>query len=480
VLSYLISDVELEDAKRLDLVSHALASLVPDVSYGVDGDTVEYLKAHYLELPTLQSQGLSGPQAKRIATIFADGGIRVPQLAPLAEIARKAFINEDLYEMNLDNLKTAAGENASLALDALRSHNEKVYAKVLGELTSYLDAIDGVAATNDGEPGFAHVLTDVFDSEPDLVDRVISGASSSSQIVDLASVPEATWSPLARSHRFPTSFKNVNAYIAQVGPIDADLASALTASGVIVMDSSEDQADRIALAQTILGSRDVLSSAVRAELVASLELEEHLSVAGIAPEQGALFAHLLDKDLIADDELTFAHLVVTNWATREGILAASAEAKDLITPAFVGTDLAQLMRSESVAPGVKSAIVARASEFVATADRSGIAALAEFAANSSEAVDLEVLDVMAANGAASKNVVALLQPHLSTIANDRLFAILLALGGDFAQLRSVGRDKPKVRNTPGVVELLEHLKSLLIVKTFDPDEDPIKVNKRYK
>ena len=480
VLNYLISDVELDEAKRLDLVSHALASLVPNVSYSVDGDTSEYLKAHYLELPILRSDALGRSAAIRIATVFADAGIRVPELGPLAATAREAFMNEDLYEMNLPNLKTAAGEKASLALDALSADNEKVYAKALGELTAYLDAIDGAAATNDGERGFAQVLTDVFDSEPDFVDRVISGASPLSQIVDLASVPEATWSPLARSHRFPTSFKNVNAYIAQVGPIDADLASALTASGIIVMDSSEDQADRIALAQTILGSRDVLSSAVRADLVASLELEEPLSVAGIAPEQGALFAHLLDKDLIADDELTFAHLVVTNWATREGILAASAEAKDLITPAFVGTDLAQLMRSESVAPGVKSAIVARASEFVATADRSGIAALAEFAANSSEAVDLEVLDVMAANGAASKNVVALLQPHLSTIANDRLFAILLALGGDFARLRSVGRDKPKIRKTSGVVELLEHLKTLMIVKTFDPDDDPIKVNKRYK
>jgi len=480
VLNYLISDVELDDAKRLDLVSHALASLVSDVSYSVDGDTIEYLKSHYLEVPTLQSEGLSNPQAKRIATIFADGGIRVPHLAPLAETVREAFISEDLYEMNLANLKTAAGEKASLALDALRSHNKKVYSKALSELAAYLDAIEGAAVTNDDEAGFAPVLTDVFDSELDLVDRVISGASSSSQIVDLASVPDATWPPLARSHRFPTSFKNVNAYIAQTGSIDSDLASALTASEMISVDSSQGQADRIALAQTVLGSRDVLSSALRADLVASLELQEHLSVAGIAPEQGALFAHLLDKNLIADDDVTFAHLVATNWATREGILAASDAAQHLVTPTFVGADLAPLMNSGRVAPAVKSAIVARASEFVATADRPGTAALAAFAVSSGAPIDLAVLEVMATNGAAAKDVVALLQPHLSTIANDRLFSLLLALGGDFPQLRSVGRDKPKVRNTPGVVELLEHLKTLLIVKTFDPNEDPIKVNKRYK
>jgi hypothetical protein len=480
VLTYLISEVELDDAKRLDLVSHALASLVPNVSYGVDGDTSEYFGAHYLELPTLLSETLGSQQAKRIATIFADGGIRVPQLAPLAATVREAFIDEDLYEMNLANLKAAAGENASLALDALRSHNEKVYSKALRELAAYLDAIEGTAATNDDEAGFAHVLTDVFESEPGLVDKVISGASPSSQIADLASVPEATWPPLARAHRFPTNFQNVNTYIAQLGPIDSDLASALKASEVISVDGSEAQTDRIALAQTILGSRDVLSSALRADLVASLELEEHLSVAGIAAEQGALFAHLLDKDLIADDDVTFAHLVATNWATREGILAASATTKDMVTPAFVGADLAPLLSSGRVAPGVKSAIVARASEFVATADRPGTAALAAFAVSSGAPIDLAVLEVMVMNGAAAKDVVALLQPHLSTIANDRLFTVLLALGGDFPQLRSVGRDKPKVRNTPGVVELLEHLKTLLIVKTFDPNEDPIKVNKRYK
>ena len=480
VLNYLISDVELDDVKRLDLVSHALASLVADITYSVDGDTGEYLKAHYLELPTLQSDGLSSPQATRIATIFADGGIRVPELAPLAATAMKAFIDEDLYEMNLPNLKSAAGENAGLALDALRAHKKKVYSKVLGELSAYLDAIDGVAATNDGKEGFAHVLTDVFDSEPDLVDRVISGASPSSQIVDLASVPEATWPPLARSHRFPTSFKNVNTYIARFGPIDSDLASALTASAVITVDSSEGQADRIALAQIVLGSGDVLLSSLRAELVAGLELHEHLPVARIAPEEGALFGHLLDKKLIAADEVTFAHLVTTNWATRESVLEASTESKDLITPAYVGADLVPLLRSGRVAPDVKSAIVARANEFVATVDSAGIAALAKFAASLSEPIDLAVLDLMAANGAVSKNVIALLQPHLSTIANDRLFAILLALGGGFAQLRSVGHDKPKIRKTPGAVKLLEHLKTLRIVKTFNPDEDPIKVNKRYK
>jgi hypothetical protein len=480
VLNYLISDVELDDTKRLDLVSHALASLVPGVSYSVDDDTSEYLKAHYLELPILQSDSLSSPQAKRIATVFADAGIRVPQLGPLAATAREAFMNESLYEMNLLNLKTAAGENASLALDALSAENEKVYVKALGELAAYLDAIDGVAATNDGEDGFAQVLTDVFDSEPDLVDRVISGASPSTQIGDLASVPEDIWPPLARSHRFPTSFANVAAYIAQVGSLDSDLASALAASESITVGDSDEQADRITLAHTILASRDVLASALRAGLVSELELDDHLPVGGITPEQGALFAHLIEEDLIADDEATFAHLVATDWATREGILAASGESKDLITPAFVGADLAPLLRSSRVAADVKEAVVSRADEFVATADRPGTAALAAFAVSSGAPIDLAVLEVMATNGAAANDVVALLKPHLSTIANDRLFAVLLALGGDFPQLRSVGRDKPKVRNTPGVVELLEHLKTLLIVKTFDPNEDPIRVNKRYK
>lgn len=480
VLNYLISDVELDDGKRLDLVSHALASLVPDVSYSVDGDTSEYLKAHYLELPILRSDALGRSAAIRIATVFADAGIRVPELGPLAATAREAFMNEDLYEMNLPNLKTAAGEMASLALDALSADNEKVYAKALGELTAYLDAIDGAAATNDGERGFAQVLTDVFDSEPDFVDRVISGASPLSQIVDLASVPEAIWPSLARSHRFPTSLTNVTAYIAQVGSLDPDLASALKTSESITVEDSDEQADRITLAQTILATRDVLTSTLRAGLVSGLQLDDRLPVGGIAPEHGDLFAHLLEDDLIADDDVTFAHLVATNWATREGILVASGNSKELITPAFVGADLAPLLRSGRVTPDIKSAIVARADEFVATADRAGIAALADFAASSSKPVDLAVLDLMAANSAASKSVIALLQPHLSTIANDRLFAILLALGGDFARLRSVGRDKPKIRKTSGVVELLEHLKTLMIVKTFDTDDDPIKVNKRYK
>lgn len=480
VLDYLISSVELDDVRRLDLVSHALAALNQDVSYGTNGDTSEFLANNYSELPTLRSDVIDRDVATRIATVFADAKVRVAELAPLGAAVRGAFVDADLYEMNLANLQAAVGRGSSLALDSLRSHNAQVYRLALSELSAYLDATDGASATNDAEESFPDVITDVFAEHPDLVEKVIVRASAGSRVKDLTEVPEETWPPLARGGRFPTTYENVAAYIAHVGSVDADLASALTKSGSIEVAATQPQADRSALSLTILASRDHLPSALRAQLVAGLGLSDYLPVSGITPEHGALFAHLLREDLIADDEVTFAHLMTTNWPTREGVLATSDQSKDLITPAFVGADLASLLQSARVDDDVKTAITDRADEFIATANRVGVAALAQFAADHGHPIELASVEAMAANGAAPAHVVAILRPHLATIPADRLFSILLVLGGDFAQLRVVGRDKPKVRRTEGVVELLDHLKQLAIVKSFDPNDDPIKVNKRYK
>src|SRR6218665_1061723 len=478
VLSYLISGAELDDAKRLDLVSHALANLAQAVSYSIDDDIAEFLTNNYLELPTLRSGVINRDIATSISTVFADAKIRVPELAPLGAEVQSAFVDSNLYEMNLTNLQAAVGKEVSLALDSMKADHGQVFKLILTELSAYLDAIDGVSATNDTEASFAEVLSEVFAVAPGLVEKVIVRASVASRVVDLADVPGDTWPHLARTDRFPTSYENVAAYIAHFGSIDADLASALTQSGSISATAA--QADHSALALTVLASRDHLPPALRAQLVAGLELSGHLPVTGITPEDGALFAHLLRKNLIADNDATFAHLIATNWLTREEVLAASNESKNLITPAFVGTDLALLLQSARVDTEVKIAIATRANEFVATTDRAGIVALAQFTAEQGHPMELPTIEVMTTNGAAPAHVVAVLQPHLASIPNNRLFAILLVLGGNFPQLCSIGRDKPKIPRTAGVVELLEHLKQLAIVKSFDSSEDPIKVNKRYK
>jgi hypothetical protein len=87
---------------------------------------------------------------------------------------------------------------------------------------------------------------------------------------------------------------------------------------------------------------------------------------------------------------------------------------------------------------------------------------------------------MASNGVTPVHVVALLQPHLQNLTDGRLFGILNSLGGDYAHLTRVGRDKPKISNSAGARELLESLFDRGIVNSFDPNENPVTVNKKYK
>lgn len=485
ILTYLVSQVELEESLRLELVDAVLANLAADTKYRTDGATSAYLLQHYTELPTVYADETSATQATRIADLFMSAGVVVPTLAPSSENLRRALVARNSYQITLTNLMTAIGRGIDLGLDSLATEDETVYQYCLDNLTAYLDAIDesgSYCSTIDKVQGFTSVLEDVLERDDGVhLDPVVAGASEECTVETLGDVAGDVWPVLAKYQRFPATFENATRYVESVGSIDQSLAALLAESGAISGTDTADEAAKEALAKTALSARAVLPSAdLRAQLVESLALENHLDVDDIPAETGELFALLLKHNLIADVPESYTHLAGTDWPTRKAFIQASAEFASYMTPELVSPDLAELLVDDEIDAAVKHALIEQAAAYAEVADRRGLSELARFAMQHGSKLPPDVVQKMAQGGVSAQQVVPLLEPHLSSISRDQLFTILSALGGAYVELTAVGYDKPKIPGTAVDRALLGRLEQDGIVSSYEEHNGSIKVNKRHK
>lgn len=481
VLTYLVGEAELDDDTRTALVSACLTCLSDRPKQRVDAAATDYLAENYTKLPAATSEELAVREAARIASLFQDAGIVLPDLARLSDCVRSAFVRLGNYEMNTTNLKAALGAGIGLALDEIREKSRKhVYTKALTELPAYLTAIDGEFSSNVTEAGFAAVISEVHDAAPTLVDRVIATASTESRIADLGDVPTETWASLAQRSRFPATFKNVTAYVDHVGGVDAALARVLEdAAAITELDDAEEEAKRD-LTETLIAAPAKLGPVLRAKLAESLKLEKYMAASSLAAENGVLFAELRSRNVISASAATYQHLAGTDWETREGVLRSSPNFGEWVTPELVRSDLGPVLASSAVSDAVKRQIVTHADEYAPHGGRAGLLQLARLAGSLGITLSYAVVTQMATNRVPADQVLTLLRPYVSNATAEQLFVVLRGLGGEYLKLTYVGRDKPKVPNSPASIALLDALRSGGIVASFDRTSNPIKVNKRLK
>ncbi|OZD55588.1 hypothetical protein CH252_06955 [Rhodococcus sp. 06-1477-1B] len=480
-LTYLVSEVELDDDVRLRLVSACLEALSDGARLRTDDPTRKFLAANYAQLNALSETSPSSAAARRIAELFSTMGLRLPDLRPLTDRVRRAFVSQGLYELNLHNLVATLGDGASLSLDAIREHSpEHVYVKVLAELPRYLTVIDGHAPANESGEQFAGVLADVHQADSSVVEAFIAAASTESVIADLADVSDETWSALAKHNRFLATYENVTNYIEHAGGVDAALARVLKGAETLSDVEGADQDDKQSLAVTLISAATLLGPVIRAKLVESLKLDEYVAVSGLPKETGALFGELRSRDVVADDADTYAHVAELDWATKEGVLRASPRFGEWATPDLVAGDLGSVLASTAVEDDAKRIIVKQADAYAPAAGPKGLAQLARLALDFRVTVGFGAIVQMAASRVSADRVIRLLQPYLKNATADHLHRVLENLGGEYAKLTRVGYDKPKILNSTANLALLDELHAKGFVASFDRTQDPIKVNKRLK
>jgi hypothetical protein len=479
-LAHLVSEVDLDDEKRLRLVSDCLESLHDGARPRTDDGCKEYLSENYAQLPALTETELSAAAARRVAQLFKTLAISIPDLRLLSDSARPAFVRQGLYDLTFDNLSSALGAS-DLSLDIIREKNpQHVLPKVLGELPAYLSAIDGRVTSNASAEQFPALITAVHEAAPGSVQRFIAAASSESIVRNVDDVPQETWEALGTNERFAATFANVTKYIDHTGSVDEALAAVLAGAETISGIDGVDEAVKQELAVTLISAAAQLRPVLRATLAESLNLKDWVDVSRLPQESGVLFGELRERQVIADDAATWAHLASTDWATRERVLRASPEFSEWATPGLVLGDLGPILASTAVSDDAKRVIVEQAEEYAPHGGSAGLKQLARLAVQFGVTVKYPLVIQFAGARVPADQVLTLLLPYLENATGAQLHAVLSALGGEYEKLTYVGYQKPKIPNSHAALSLLEQLSTKGHVASFDRTQNPIKVNKRLK
>lgn len=480
VLPYLVSEAELDDATRLQLVSDALANLAHGTKYSTDDATARYLADHYTSLPALTKDAVDPKTAASIAILFLMAGIKIVDLSALTEAVRRAFVSRNGYVISKSNLLAALGKDADLALDSIHALDEKVYEYLLDNLEDYLKAVEGHSTTVESSDGFVAIIEDVLEHDADHLEDIIAGASKESRVLNLADAPESSWPLLARYGHVPATFGNIITYLGEGDSIDADLSELLKEARAITAVDNAAEADKVRLALAVLAASTHIHSTIRVPLVVSLKLSEALDATAIAPSNSMLFPLLLESHLIADDAGTYEHLGRVDWKWREELIRVSRQFKSFMTPELVGEDLASLLTSTSIGKAIKLKTLDEAADYASASDASGRGQLARFAVANGRGLPLDVVVQLPADRADTATALALLGPHLEVVDDSRLFTMLHAIGGAYAQLTHVGHDRPTIPDTAANRALLKSLEQRGIVTKADIEGASLRVSKRHK
>ncbi|MGL4256663.1 MAG: site-specific integrase [Microbacterium sp.] len=414
-------------------------------------------------------------QVRDIIEVLLGTALRIGGRSPGVRCRRRSQRDDDLTR---ENLLIALGDPShSLSLDAIKSTTADVYSRVLGGVGEYLSVLAEGELTIVEPTAFAAILEEVAETDESALQVVVERSATDCVVTALADVESTTWKALAGHGRFPVTFANVYAYIAEYG-LDDLLARMLEAGGEIETPAGADEAPKLEVALTILRDADRLPSAkLRAELVDSLGLTTQIDIASIPREAGEFVGWLIAKDVIRDDAATFSVIGANDidglaFAISKSANFASFMTTAEVTPARVGA----LTVHARVPEAVKDTILARFTDFTVGTSRTGLSLIARYAVDNNRRLAFDEVARLAREGVDAELIVPLLGSYLPSVGLAELAPVLISLGGEFAKLSAPNGRHPRVPLTSANRALVDRLEALEIANSSTEADGEIKVN----
>lgn len=465
VFTYLVANEGVPTDVRTVLVDAALVAAVPDGAYDFGPEVADFVVAHYKEMPAF-TEPHPRSELTTVVSMLRRAEVLLPSLDGVHEELRTLIVDNNLYELTAENLRTALDIAGGVTLDRVRD-NETVYQYCLANIDAYLDAVEADDDT-DYSVGTPRTLVDALEAtheDDQTLERLTATASPDSSLRRLTSAPESTLPALAAAKLFRASLANLEAYRAEIGDIDESLGELLVSAGVIYTDdeaeeteadteeTEEDETeqddgeaeapDRFAAAVAVLNARrGIPSPEDRVQLVRSLGLDGPLPAVQINPEEGNLFALLIEHDLVPDEAPTFAHLRAAGWAAVKPAIVASTDVEEFLTPDLVDAMVANLFATPETSGKVGQRVIDALAEFLPTDDAEALAAAAKFAIQSDTALPVDQIHRVATTCRDADLTVQLL--HITAPAVTDIVAVLNELGGRYSYLNTWEHDEFEV------------------------------------
>ncbi|MET3642705.1 hypothetical protein ABIC73_004308 [Prescottella equi] len=437
VFTYLVSDEGVPADVRTALVDAALVAADPASAYDLGSDVGEFLVSQYSQMPAF-TEPRTKSELDAIVTILLRAQVLLPSLDGVHKVLRALIVENNLYELTADNLRSALDIAGQVTLDNVRG-NDIVYQYCLSNLGIYLDAVE-VDDNTDYSTLTAGTLVSALEAaeeDGEILERLSATASPESSLWRLTDAPASTWTVLASAKLFRASLANVEAYRAEIGDIDENLGELLLAGGVIhTVDENNESRDEEAAAKTAVAvlnaTRGIPRPEDRVQLVRSLELEEWLPATQVTPEKSNLFALLLEDDLVPEDAGTFTHLRQGGWAALGPAIVVSNEVEKLLTPDLVGGTVADLFEDPETSSKVGRQILRDLANFLPIDDGKALSAASRFAIRNGIPLPVEQIRRVATTCKDANLTVRLL--HIATPAATDIVSVLNHLGGKYSYL----------------------------------------------
>lgn len=478
VYRLLISDAPISDEERTQLVDVALKHSQGAVDYVVDESIGSFVLTSYGSLDVFSSEETATDRATQLAELVNRAELWLPDLALLSPIVLKAVVRVGGYEITAENLRLALGDpTASLSLDAIHKIDKDVYDHVLDDMASYLEALGPDAPTIVAPGNFSQYVTDIHRASSASVEEVIRRASEECEIQLLTQTPVETWAFLAQDDRFPATFKNVDAYIEELG-LDEDLAAVLTRSGELTVEDDDEDDVKLKVALVLLNaSAQIPSAKLRADLVRSLVLDAHIPPSSIPQEEGELVGRLIENNEIKDAAESFTALKPNDLDGRAFAISKAPKFVTYMTTTEIApSDVGRLVNSPVVPADVKDEIVDRFAEFTAGSSANGMWLVGRYAASAGKRLPLTEILRMAQQGVDAPLIVELLHPHLSGSSLAELSPVLLALGDNYAELTARNGKHPRFIKDQHHEALARRLIDLETVSSITDRDDHLVLN----
>ncbi len=469
IFTHLVSpDMPLSDKDRVVLVDTALRNMSSSVSYGTDNTLKDFVERNYTELDVLRSTKTMANQAVEIAALFNHATVEIDDLAPLGESVKSTVVSVEAYKINRANILLALGDQKhSLSLNDIKSTSDVVYHHILDDVASYLKALEPEEQTITAADHFSPIILEILSADSGSLDVIVERSNPSCIVESLPNLSSDTWRILAKHKRFPASVENVNAYIGQIG-VDEAIASLLAEGGAISAVEGADEAVKIALAEKILpASGHIPSAELRANIAASLKLENPLAGDLIPSEGGELVGWLIDKRIVADDAETFTHIDANDT---DGLLFAigkSVEFKNFMSTTEINaSNVDKALHSDIVPNTVKNVITKNFTDYTSNASKDVLESAARYAVEDNCELLLSTVARLASDGVSAQLIVQLLQSHLTNITLADIIPILTSLGGEYKVLTERSYKSPKFTKDDVHRKLLECMQRLDTVSTI--------------
>jgi hypothetical protein len=465
VFTYLVSDDGVPANARPGLVSAAMCSFDPHGTYDLGDDVRDFITTNYRSMAAFTVQhpvDATLPSAdrvpERVDVLLDRAGVVVPELSAVVDgRLHELIVAAHRYQLTADNLRSALDVTSSVSLDEVQG-KEPVYGYCLDEPVSYLAAVTHDSATNHtlSKPQtLVKVLNDVSarwgegeDAEPSAANlaELLEHASPDARLARLREAPKSTWTLVAAADLFRASLANVEDYRGHVGSIDDHLAALLDRARVVhvdgpddITDSDGDEYDRQQAAVPILNAAQ-LPPAVRVELAASVGASTPLPVDDIAARPDDLFARLLGRGMVEDDETSFAHFREGGWAALGPAIGASDGIATFFKPDLVRGMVAELLADSTAARKVGQLVVEDVEEYVPDDDWTELAAATRYADTQRIALVPEtvvrIARVARENGDVDKKLLLhTLVATNPTASADHIVAVFEQLGPDYEKIR---------------------------------------------